>query len=543
MRPAIEELKSIYGNTPLIGAEVGVYEGEHAVEILSRLNIKHLYLIDPYLEYDGWDDGWKNGIAEKLAIAERNVSQFKDKITFIKEKFEEFDTKILPLLDFVYIDGNHASEFVKKDIELALKLTKDKAFICGHDYHLQTVKSGVDSAVLNTKYKLYSKDSDWWFRKESNESENGMKVFYFNLNVGSGIERIGDNIKSMLEDFEVFEYKMQNPAYLMMDDMVRENPDAIVMNEYFPRVVEAAAFFKKFKPSVKIVLINHCYPTIEELTKYNPQNDIQGNPDRQVVIRDFIVNRIDQIINLSWHPKESPYPAEVRNKTTDMYVPVNKKFNFTTPFSQRPNDFFYMGNLFPHKISPEFATKFSNTNMKMDMWCKKPDAETLQSRLGEAGMKEYVDSFSPNNFVFKGFCPEEKLVETMNSYKFFVVPHRGYEPLLTILSEVIVCGAIPLIVNTRDYRFCEWTDYAKGFYYEYKSVDTLIDAMKGMVEGRYPTDDMDKVSSMISQDFQKRNNYDRFKEVLKGFITANRPAGPPVQTEVKKNNVKWSDMP
>ena len=131
----------------------------------------------------------------------------------------------------------------------------------------------------------------------------------------------------------------------------------------------------------------------------------------------------------------------------------------------------------------------------------------------------------------------------MNSYKFFVVPHRGYEPLLTILSEVIVCGAIPLIVNTRDYRFCEWTDYAKGFYYEYKSVDTLIDAMKGMVEGRYPTDDMDKVSSMISQDFQKRNNYDRFKEVLKGFITANRPAGPPVQTEVKKNNVKWSDMP
>jgi len=36
----------------LTGAEIGVLKGENAARILKSLDIKHLYLIDPYMEYD-----------------------------------------------------------------------------------------------------------------------------------------------------------------------------------------------------------------------------------------------------------------------------------------------------------------------------------------------------------------------------------------------------------------------------------------------------------------------------------------------------------
>ena len=37
-------------------------------------------------------------------------------------------------LDFVYIDGNHLYEFVKKDLELSLRKMKPGGYITGDDY-------------------------------------------------------------------------------------------------------------------------------------------------------------------------------------------------------------------------------------------------------------------------------------------------------------------------------------------------------------------------------------------------------------------------
>ncbi|MHA2066103.1 MAG: hypothetical protein ACXABY_17165 [Candidatus Thorarchaeota archaeon] len=44
-------LKEHFKGRPVVGAEIGVLNGDHAAELLQTLNIERLYLIDPYAAY------------------------------------------------------------------------------------------------------------------------------------------------------------------------------------------------------------------------------------------------------------------------------------------------------------------------------------------------------------------------------------------------------------------------------------------------------------------------------------------------------------
>jgi len=121
----------------LVGAEVGVNKGENALNILKYLPIKKLYLIDPYQEYKEYSDKVTIATQKGLSIAEnqahKRLNRFKDKIVWLKEFSDLAFKKIPEKLDFVYIDGNHNYEFVKKDIENYYPLLKEKGILAGHD--------------------------------------------------------------------------------------------------------------------------------------------------------------------------------------------------------------------------------------------------------------------------------------------------------------------------------------------------------------------------------------------------------------------------
>ena len=51
MRPAIEFIKNKYGDQPVIGAEIGVGNGDHAWQMVQGLNFEKLYLIDHWDNY------------------------------------------------------------------------------------------------------------------------------------------------------------------------------------------------------------------------------------------------------------------------------------------------------------------------------------------------------------------------------------------------------------------------------------------------------------------------------------------------------------
>ena len=49
------ERLALKGKKDLIGVEIGVFEADHALSLLENLDIKKLYLVDPYEMYDDYD--------------------------------------------------------------------------------------------------------------------------------------------------------------------------------------------------------------------------------------------------------------------------------------------------------------------------------------------------------------------------------------------------------------------------------------------------------------------------------------------------------
>jgi len=168
-RPMINFIKETKKDN-LRGVEIGTECGENAFRILKALPIKKLYLIDPYLEYGESKETFErtqNFLNKDERIAKKRLRRFGDKIVFIKKTSEKAIEDIPNNLDFVYIDGNHDYEFVKKDIELYYSKVKIGGVFGGHDFYRNGNKEGVARAVLerfNIK-DLYFDDIDWWIIK------------------------------------------------------------------------------------------------------------------------------------------------------------------------------------------------------------------------------------------------------------------------------------------------------------------------------------------------------------------------------------------
>lgn len=176
LRQMIHFLKMVFSTKPVVGAEVGVYAGQNALSILQTLNIEKLYLIDPYIPYEGYNEP-KNNVSElnkAREIAMLRLLNYSDVIEWLFMRSDEAATKIQDSLDFVYIDANHAYDYVKRDIYDYYRLVKPYGYIGGHDYVLSykpvviEVKRVVDDFVNEYGYDLCigSFDfPDWWVQK------------------------------------------------------------------------------------------------------------------------------------------------------------------------------------------------------------------------------------------------------------------------------------------------------------------------------------------------------------------------------------------
>ncbi len=159
----------------LIGAEIGVSEGRHALDMMEELHIKKLYLIDPYKAYEEYYqsveniDSTQQALDKRMKEAKKVLRKYGNKVEFIR-KFSENATEHIKdeSLDFLYIDGNHQYEFVKKDIELYYPKLKKGGIIGGHDYascpETERQRFGVVKAVNEffKKEKINFHNACWW---------------------------------------------------------------------------------------------------------------------------------------------------------------------------------------------------------------------------------------------------------------------------------------------------------------------------------------------------------------------------------------------
>jgi hypothetical protein len=147
----------------LVGAEVGVFEGENAASILKELKPSKLYLVDPYIAHNGeFEIGGEMSSWYKTAA--KRLENFSNKQFVIASSLDAV-SKLPDNLDFVYIDAMHTYEHVIEDVNAWLPKVRQGGVIGGHDF--TDVNVGVVFAVsdLARRYnaKLHFRHPDWWF--------------------------------------------------------------------------------------------------------------------------------------------------------------------------------------------------------------------------------------------------------------------------------------------------------------------------------------------------------------------------------------------
>ena len=181
----------LVGKKNLIGIQIGSYAGESTNMFVNTGAFKRLWCIDPWVEDYDENDATCDGtvcLAEK-AFDERFknctvVAKLKAKSTDVVNMFEDES------IDFIYIDGNHQYNAVKKDLENYYPKIKTGSFIAGHDYggapHTEGTKKAIREFFGTEPLKVYE-DTSWIYIKGYNPIIEEIRRYVLELDKKKGI--------------------------------------------------------------------------------------------------------------------------------------------------------------------------------------------------------------------------------------------------------------------------------------------------------------------------------------------------------------------
>jgi len=159
---------------PFRCVELGVFEGDHSLEMLRVLEPERLYLIDmwadikvsgeghDYLEYDqeNWDRRYLNVVEKYIPYGTVSVVRMSG----------DQAAKVVPNdLDLVYIDANHDYAPVLNDMTKWFPKVRQGGILSGDDYCREDVVRAVADFLKDyPQYQLQVSDNrtQWWFIKE-----------------------------------------------------------------------------------------------------------------------------------------------------------------------------------------------------------------------------------------------------------------------------------------------------------------------------------------------------------------------------------------
>lgn len=115
--------------------EIGVCSGSLSENILNNNKNALLYCVDPYINYDDYDDACKFEVGDSLYNSTMNKLNtfFPNRTKFIREFSINASSQIENNLDFVYIDGNHKCKYVLEDLNIWYDKLKPGGFIICDD--------------------------------------------------------------------------------------------------------------------------------------------------------------------------------------------------------------------------------------------------------------------------------------------------------------------------------------------------------------------------------------------------------------------------
>lgn len=167
-----------------ICAEIGVWKGSFSKTILKHIKPKELHLIDPWQFQPKFTHRWYGGkkastqedMDEILAGVKsrfrncENVFYHRDFSENVAHKFQD------GFFDWIYIDGNHYYDYVKKDLEMYFGKVRVGGYITGDDYYWTSpelknnldVKEAVDEFVKNYPVEVVKMIGEQFILKKLN---------------------------------------------------------------------------------------------------------------------------------------------------------------------------------------------------------------------------------------------------------------------------------------------------------------------------------------------------------------------------------------
>ncbi len=128
--------------TTIVVAELGVYRGDFARFLLSSFDLSALYLIDTNLE-----------LAAQDVTADHRAVLLSGKSWEVMEGIPDSS------LDYLYVDGDHSYESVKKDVVMAHRKVRHGGIIQFNDYCTYSPTESLEYGVLNA-VNAYLEGSD-----------------------------------------------------------------------------------------------------------------------------------------------------------------------------------------------------------------------------------------------------------------------------------------------------------------------------------------------------------------------------------------------
>lgn len=160
----------LYGRPDLIGAEIGVNTGVTSEFLLKNLEINKLYCIDPWQAYGHTNpSAGSTHFTEEDALKHLNetvnrTSFAGDRVVIQKTTSEIAARNMLNhYLDFVFIDGDHSYEEVKKDLKLWYPKVKTGGIFAGHDFSHGDVNRALKEFLFSILKQPKISFNDMWY--------------------------------------------------------------------------------------------------------------------------------------------------------------------------------------------------------------------------------------------------------------------------------------------------------------------------------------------------------------------------------------------
>lgn len=161
LKPLIDQLAVTNG----VMLEVGVYKGEAMKQFMDSGKFRRYFGVD-------W---WSGEYADPNPIFLKDIPEAEMRFDEVAKNYPVVKMKMTSeeasayfkdeVFDFVYLDGNHNYEFVRKDIDLWWPKVKIGGYFGGHDYS-NLACGGVKKAVDETFGQQYAyPDMSWVVKK------------------------------------------------------------------------------------------------------------------------------------------------------------------------------------------------------------------------------------------------------------------------------------------------------------------------------------------------------------------------------------------